>query len=734
MIKNLEKTLLYSIFGGVFSLVIIPFIVTSSTFFPFITGKNFFFRIIVALIVGLWIVLISRSPKYRPKGSYILYAFGALLVSMAISNLLSPNTLKSFWSNFERMEGWVTLFHLFLFFLVLISVFRTKKIWERFWNTSLGVSVLVSFYALLQMGGVLAIHQGSTRVDASFGNAAYLAVYMLFHVFIALWLLIHRHNKIHRFDWKVWLYGLVFVLNTYILFMTATRGAILGLVGGGVVTLLLVALFEKNHARLRKFAVGGLVGVVVLVAMFFALSNTSIVQNSLPLKRLSDISLEDGTTQSRFIIWGMAIDGFKEKPIFGWGQESFNYVFNKNYDPRMYAQEQWFDRAHNVLFDWLVSGGAVGFLLYISLFVLTLHMLWRTREEDSSVAERALIAGALIGYGIHNFFVFDNIVSYIYFVLIIAFVYAIKNSYIEESAEVWEIKNGWSLYGAPAVGVVIAFVFISIFTVRGVSASGALIDALQVVARGQHQQALPYFDIALEKQAFARQEIREQLGQVTSGVASSPSISTSTKEAYLNKAVEEINKQIEHDPQNARLYVFLGSIFSRYRLYDDAILNLEKALELTPNKQNLMLEMGTNYLNLNQDAVALRWFKDAYELDTSFDLALQAYAMGAIYNGNIALANQLLEERYGTTAVPSDLIIKAYFDTGNLSEVIRLWRANVEANPNNPQLRFSLAASYLDVGDRAGALSVLRDARGDFPQYADQIDYYISEIEAGRNP
>jgi O-antigen ligase len=83
----------------------------------------------------------------------------------------------------------------------------------------------------------------------------------------------------------------------------------------------------------------------------------------------------------------MAIKGIAEKPFIGWGQESFNYVFNKYYDPRMYNQEQWFDRAHNVFFDWLTAGGILGLGTYLFFFGTLLWYLWRKNDDTMSVAD-----------------------------------------------------------------------------------------------------------------------------------------------------------------------------------------------------------------------------------------------------------------------------------------------------------------------------------------------------------
>ena len=49
-------------------------------------------------------------------------------------------------------------------------------------------------------------------------------------------------------------------------------------------------------------------------------------------------------------------------------KDTFNYLFNENYNPKMWAHEQWFDRAHNVFLDWLVATGLLGLGFYLLLY------------------------------------------------------------------------------------------------------------------------------------------------------------------------------------------------------------------------------------------------------------------------------------------------------------------------------------------------------------------------------
>src|SRR5437867_4469658 len=92
-----------------------PFIclyVADSMFFPFIVGKNFTFRILVEVMLGAWVFLMFLDATYRPKFSWVLVAALAFLAVLALADFTGVNPYRSFWSNYERMEGLITLIHL----------------------------------------------------------------------------------------------------------------------------------------------------------------------------------------------------------------------------------------------------------------------------------------------------------------------------------------------------------------------------------------------------------------------------------------------------------------------------------------------------------------------------------------------------------------------------------------------------------------------------------------------
>src|SRR5438105_119115 len=85
---------------------LVPF---GNLFFPYITGKNFLFRIVVELVLLCYVMLALAEPKYRPRTSWLMWAVLAFVAWMAVATVFSIDPIKSFWSNFERMEGYIGL-------------------------------------------------------------------------------------------------------------------------------------------------------------------------------------------------------------------------------------------------------------------------------------------------------------------------------------------------------------------------------------------------------------------------------------------------------------------------------------------------------------------------------------------------------------------------------------------------------------------------------------------------
>lgn len=707
--------------GALFLIPLAPLIVANDYFFPFITGKAFFLRITIETAVVAWVVLAFLDRRYRPRFSWVAVAVIAFVAWMFVADAFALNAAKAFWSNFERMEGWILLIHLLGFFFAAGAVLRVEKKWRAWFLASLAVSLAVSGYALLQLAGQLQIHQGSVRIDATLGNSAYLAVYLLFSVFIALWLALTESRA-----WLAWSLIALAILEAVLIFFTETRGTVIGLVLGFALAALLTALSAGASARRR--ATGGLFLILLLAGSFYLARGSSFVQGNQVLERIASISLADG--QTRFTIWHMAFQGVLERPLVGWGQEGFNYVFNKYYDPSLYHQEQWFDRAHNAFIDWLVAGGIPAFLLYLSLFGSALTLLWKSSELSRS--ERTLLTAALVGYAVHNFFVFDNLYSYVYFFALLALIDSQVARPIKrlENAPTLSPAGG-TTYALP-IAVIALCALVWLVNVPGMQVASELITALSPSALGIKGNLATFEDLVTHP-SFAAQEVREQLVSFAAGAVQSASLTNEEKQQVVILAVSEMRKQVAAYPLDARERLQLSSLYHAAGDSKDALGEILSALALSPRKEEILIEAGVAEWDLGDAKAAQEYFNRAYALGRQFqELAVYA-AAGDIAAGDTATADAVLMGAYGTTRVNSDILAAAYYHVKDWPNLIALWKRRAATPGADAQTWFSLAAVYYQSGDAASAVQTIRSAVALYPDAAASGAAAIAQIE-GKAP
>jgi O-antigen ligase len=720
--KDFAKGIAYL---GIFAVPFIPLIISNTMFFPFITGKNFTFRVIVEVVFAAWIILACYDVQYRPKFSWIALGFTALLTTMAFSNALGPNPEGSFWSNFERMEGYVTLAHVFLYMLVTGSILTTEKLWTRFFNTTLIAASLLAFYAFGQLSGNITINQGGARLDGTLGNSAYMAIYALFHIFIGVFLLFRARTTV----WRV-VYGAFVLLFLYLLIQTETRGTILGLVAGVGVAMTYMALFTKERPQLRKVAIGTLIALLVTVGLFITFRNSSFIQNIPELKRVASISLSEGNV--RFKIWHMAYEGFKERPLIGWGQSNFSYIFNQKYDPSLYFAESWYDRSHDIFFDWLVTGGILGFTAYFSIYLSALYYLFLRpllkHDESFTVVERGILLGLLVGYLIHNVFVFDNIVSYIFYGTILAFIHSRVGTPIPALSSIRSQERIIEQIVAPviAVAMVLALYFVN---VPGIKASEDIIDAFRTTTPETMMSA---FDVALGRNSFGNQEIREQMTRRAQEVIFNQETPQEVKDTLVTKVEAELIKQIEEKPGDARAHVFIASFYRSLGTSESlnkAVVELERARELSPKKQQIIFEQGLVYLQKQDNERMYEYFKEAYELDTTYKDARVFYAMSGIATGRFGLVDEIInDDNTRDSFYTNDLVVQVAYGAKQYKLVTDVFTYRITKNPTDPQLRTNLAYILNESGDTAGAVEVLKKAGEEIPTFKEQADQFMTEI------
>lgn len=700
---------------------------TSGFYFPFISGKNLAFRFLIEIAFFGWVVLALKDASYRLniKKSPLLIAYSVFMVVLLAADMFGVDPYKSIWSNFERMEGFMGHIHFFLYFVTLSAMLRNQVEYGRMFKAFIisNVAVLVFGYGQLlgangyifskmfptiaaKFSAMFPIHMSENRLDATLGNSAYFAIYCLMFAFI----LALRWSETKE-PKKAWWYPVLIVLNLIALFYTGTRGTLIGLLVGGFVTLGIIAIREKG--KIRKTIIGMLVVAAIFVVSIFAFKNTSFIKASPTLARVASISPTDLTTMSRLSIWKISFEAFKERPILGYGQDNFSYIFARKFDPqKMWNLESWYDRSHDVFFDWLVAGGVLGLVSYLSLYVIALWLMWR-RKGTMPLTERAILTGLLVGYFIHNIFVFDNLLSYIMFFFLLAFI-AFRTGSRGEIGVGKAVSNDlMNMLYLPVIGILLlGSLYISVY--RPVRVNQLLVQGLDINRLMQTMSfadAVNYENTAFQKaiamHTLGSEEAREQYMQTAVRVAQVtipqdvPEADKQKSVAAINSIVEGVRKDIQDSYQVHLQDVRMLSIYGMFFLGISDAASADKVLTqahtIAPNKQLISFDLTRAYLMEGKNAEAYALAKATYDLEPAYPDAAKIYTLAAIYANKWNEAKAYLASKGQTVVFDAD-ILNGLVTTKQIGAAIELLTA--------------LKASH--------------------PEYAAQVDAYIKQLLAGK--
>ncbi len=757
--------------------VISPFILINNLFFPFITGKAFYFRIIVEIATLLYIVLAAIDREYRPRLSPIMASAGIFLIILGLATVSAVDPLKAFWSNFERMEGFVLFLHLFAYLVVAGSVMKHKSgWWTWFFNATLVMSVVIGADAFISFYSDP--NQVGYRIFGNLGNSSYLGVYSLIHIFIALFFVLkkigHRSAKVLAAQGayvSVGFYALVAIFNLIVLFNTGTRGSFVGLVLGILVTALLIAIFERQNRGLRKIGIV-LVSLSVAFVVFLGLFKESpLIRGNDMLNRFAELMTLDfkavleNQGKSRHLLWGMAWEGVKERPVLGWGLDNFHYVFAEKYNPAMYAQEQWFDRSHNVFMDWMVSAGILGLLAYLSLFGFAIYMVLRISEQRMSFSLKAILIGGFVAYLGHNAFIFDNLSSYILFFSTLAFIHASYLHDMEEKAALASKSAHGGAHdghhsqshqhsqkrttqypglqpsmvaGVAVVATIVMFWVCYQVNMRPWSANQTLLDGLRpqiLDAKGKAVTQAAEAKFAKVKQAYemrvmSNSEPLEQLAEKAAEVLASNATNEAKSAAfqYVDRAFSE---QFARTPKDPRPYYFYVTLLTRSGLNDKAYEAVQQAVALSPKKQSFLAMQFIIEMQLGKKAEAYNTALKSYTLEPRNEEARRFYVASLVLVGKASEAEATAtttESRIKYLTDPA--VLNAYLSSSQQARLITLLQKEITANPASVELRSVLINVYVKSGDKASAIREMKALRAVDPSLESQIDKAIEDLQA----
>lgn len=588
--------------------------------FPFIVPKVITFRIIISIMLGAYAVLLAMDWKrYRIRFSWLNICVALFLLSFGISTFIGVDWYRSLWDNHERMLGFFTVTHYVVYYFIITSVVRGWDDWKWLLRAFLFAGSIVMGIAFIQqMDHKFLLNTSGNRSAATLGNAIYVGGYGIFLTFIG-WLLVVKEKNI---VWK-WFAGIAGILGFLGIFFSGTRGALLG-VGVGIVALLFFySATLKESKKLRSFLAAGFIGCLVVLGILYQYRNNNTVKNLPLIGRILGTSLTGFSETTRGMAWSIAVEGWKDYPVLGWGPGNYYYAFNKYYRPEFLNygySETWFDNAHNIVLNTLTERGVVGVSIYLALFGLAVYELLRARKKNSLDFHIVGISAAfLIAHLTQTVSVFENPTSYLYFFFFLAFINSqVKSAQIPNDETVAPVLNKPLPVGILVISSLVVVVFVYSTNINTARANMATMTALKTVyaledPRDAYASATniptPHIDdIRNDFVRTASSALRKYVQANKSDLAID----------LFKLCYDEMNKNLQLHPldlrissQQALLVQEAASLSGNKKLLVDAERIMEEALKLSPKRQQIIYTLAGIKIQLDKKDEAEVLYKRA---------------------------------------------------------------------------------------------------------------------------
>lgn len=420
--------------GVVFAilLALMPFTTSQHLFFGAVNAK-YFLIIAAVLLLALYFsyLLISGKHHLALRGRWLLLFLGISLGVLYLASFVGVYPERSLFSDIIRSSG--VLFLTAISLLAFIgSELLTLRDWSVVRRAVAGSAALFAFLTILGSEGLALsgrILTVNLEIDGlTMGNSTFAGTYLL----IAFVITLIEFFKTDQRRAKYVLGALAFVqllsptlFNIQILLgnvsssellsspfafvgtAQASSVAVFAVVGYMLGLFLIQKFISKKPSVNMLWSSVWLVGILASIGLLFVPG--SIVQEQ----------IIERSTSARILVWDSALGAIKERPLLGWGPENFRVATDEYFDNRLYLDENvgeiWFDRAHNLVLDTLVSVGVFGliaFMLLAAYFVLV--SVRAARAGIIGWTEASLLGALVVAHMLQLQTSFDTVTTYVF--------------------------------------------------------------------------------------------------------------------------------------------------------------------------------------------------------------------------------------------------------------------------------------------------------------------------------
>ncbi|MCX6799556.1 MAG: O-antigen ligase family protein [Candidatus Falkowbacteria bacterium] len=719
---------------GLYLALVMPLVFTSRTLYPWHFGKTILFQGLIEFLVLLSLTeILSRESKdsIKFKFNQLDWCVLAFLASRIVSSILGVNFAQSLWGTEARMQGLFTWLHFGAFYYLLRYYLNNFKDWSRLIIFTIGIAAISGSIALFGykfsfLDGVV-VAQG--RISGLLGNPIFFAGYLVIPLFITLAYFAKNLFDKNKDKTKAILSNQYFIGGSLIVILVAlvkaqTRGANVGVVVGLIISILIYLKYSTVQKSKKIIKIASLVFVVLIVGVYMLDSQSNYFKNNYPdIYHAFNIDPTNNTTaQTRLLAWQIGLKGFKAHPVFGWGPENFQDVFDNYYNPQFldygFNETVW-DKPHNNLVEVLAESGMVGFVAYLAIFFTAIRFLIsliKKEEYESQKIFLIALAGGLIAFEGQNFFSFftsDSLLMLMSSLAFIAFLYESHSQNMGGSSiHKGTVPKQNYIYNLLGVTIFVLMILMTIGLYKNYTifkASIAMGDARDWAEIGSVYKWENQVEVALSlKTPYAREHTILTISDLNL-LAKTGAMTNNVLNKVSPQIINILEPAIKENPQSylyrfwlSALYEMMGEYVNQ-NYYQESTKLLLEAGKISQGRQQVPLHLSKNYLQMGDNKKAIEILRALVKADGKH--AESHWFLGLALVQNKEMEAGISELESGITFALSNsknvlYLIDLYANQKQFKKIAPLYEYLIKQEPDNPKYYANLAATYAVLGEK----------------------------------
>lgn len=759
------------IFNVLTSVLFYTIVIFVPGFFGYFSMENNLFELPKMVLFRMLILLLLISYCYQQffsrnnEKKVSIFKQKEFFVPTAIvvflffhSLFLSINSTNSLYGLYDRQQGLISLIFYFLFFYLFVKTFQTKPI-NSILNAILFSSLLVSVYGFFQWFGIDFVNwteSASTthRIFSSLGQPVFLGSFIVLTIPVSFYLLF-----VSKYWLKSFFYFLAIIAQCLALFLTYSLTAWISLVFGAILIYAFLIYYsyfykksEETKLLKKKIILSGCLMLLLISGLLlYGWQKDWVLKNKIGTL----VDLRGGSMQSRIILWRASFSAIKERPLFGYGLENQGEILVKYYDQK-WAEVEYVNmlsnRAHNILFDVLLTTGISGLIIFLSVSILVFKLAYNNYRDNRQPLLSVFLAVAALSFLFSLQFSFLFVTAGVYLTLYVGILFVINNSrpkyadVAEENSKLNKSKKSIETETVFKITIFLGMILMLASLIYGnfkkLIADQYYRSILQSNHDGSFFAQISLYDYIVNlgrTDVFYHQQFILLMNDAYRNPANQKLQLSEVKNRVERLARKMNSKSFSEKLAKARAYSILS--INDKNNYEISKKLYQELITYSPGWPLLYFEIGSLCQNQKDYSEAEKYYLDF--LSSLPDLAspllnpdhkqavLRERVKGLLYLGNITIEQGELEKakKYYLQAQAIDeknplvyyKISRVFYLQNDFQQAISYGKKAIEVDPTNYFFPYAVALIYKESGNKSEAQKYADQALGLNPEAAEVI-------------